>query len=159
MPNEEPEGPNLPPKKDKFGIEKKSVNFFSTGIKSSKYVELKGIVGALAAALILVSYLVYYYYYYNDGIKLNELYFISSGIGISVFTGLLFTFFQNICVKTILLFTSVFYAMLEIIYISMWILQGEPYAYIKISLIIGLIIGTIYFIYDKFTNKSRHSDK
>lgn len=153
MPNEEPEGPNLPPKRTSSND--KSI-LSLTAIKESKYIELKGIIGAIAAAFIMISYVVYYFTYYETGEKLNELYFISSGIGISVFTGLLFTFFENIYVKTILLFTSVFYAILEMIYIVIWVIQGQPYAYIKLSLFAGLIIGICYFLYDKFTNKPRH---
>ena len=124
-------------------------------IKEAKNIEIKGVIGAITAGLIVISYLVYYYYFYKYDIKLNELYFIMGGVGISVFTGLLFTFFQNLCIKTILLFTSVFYGMLVLIYISVWLILGQPYAYIKASLIVGLIIGVIYVIYDKFTNKPR----
>lgn len=151
--NEEPEGPDLPPIKSATIIAKQTVNKISE-IKGSKYIELKGILGASASLMILISYLLYYYFYYNDGIKLNELYFISSGIGISVFTGLLFTFFRNVYVRTALLFTSVFYLMLELTYVIVWIFLGQPYTHIKLSLIIGLIIGITYFGYDKFNNKS-----
>lgn len=150
MPNEEPEGPNLPPKKSAL-IKSQLVIEHNT----DKYIEIKGFIAGLAGIFIALSYLVYYYFYYEKGIKLNEIYFISTGVGISVFTGLLFTFFQNIIVKTILMFASIFYGILELIYIIVWIIQGEPYAYIKLSLIIGLIIGIIYFTYDKLTNKPR----
>lgn len=153
MPNEEPEGPNLPPKRT-TNNDKQVLSF--TAIKESNYIELKGIIGAIAAAFIMVSYIFYYFTFYETGVKLNELYFISSGVGIAVFTGLLFTFFENICVKTVLLFTSVFYGLLELIYIIVWIIQGQPYAYIKQSLLGGLIIGICYFLYDKFTNKPRN---
>lgn len=162
--NEEPEGPNLPPKKRVLVPsvpQKKKVSdpgFLSSEIKEGKHIELKGIIGAATAAMILISYLVYYHYYYYHHVKLNELYFISAGVGISIFTGLLFTFFRSICIKTILLFTSVFYAILEAVYIIVWIIQGKPYAYIKTALIVGLIIGVIYFAYDKFTNKPRNSN-
>lgn len=155
MPNEEPEGPNLPPRPKKVQAKIEQDECSVMEIKSDKYVELKGIIGALAASFIIISYLIYYYYYYYHDTKLNELYFISSGIGISVFTGLLFTFFKNVCIKTILLFTSIFYAMLEVIYIAVWLIQGQPYAHIKIALIVGLIIGILYIAYDKFTNKPR----
>lgn len=153
MPNEEPEGPNLPPKRT-ANNDKSIISL--TAVKESKYIELKGIIGAVAATFIMISYIIYYFTFYETGVKLNELYFISSGVGISVFTGLLFTFFENICVKTVLLFTSVFYGLLELIYIIVWIIQGQPYAYIKQSLFGGLIIGICYFLYDKFTNKPRN---
>ena len=129
--NEEPEVPDLPPIKSATIIAKQTVNKISE-IKGSKYIELKGILGASASLMILISYLLYYYFYYNDGIKLNELYFISSGIGISVFTGLLFTFFRNVYVRTALLFTSVFYLMLELTYVIVWIFLGQPYTHIKL---------------------------
>lgn len=157
MPNEEPEGPQLPPKKTaKIQL---SEEIYGRETINEKYIEVKGVIGAFTAALILISYLVYYYYYYNDGVKLNELYFVSTGLGIFVLTGLLFTFFKNVYIRTILLFTSIFYLMLEIIYIVSWLILGQPYAYLKESLIVGLIIGIIYFIYDKSYNKPRNVNK
>jgi len=156
MPNEEPEGPNLPPKKLTAYTQQKNAEIIDEN--PDKYIKLKGFIAGITGVVVAISYLAYYYYYYENGVKLNELYFISTGIGISVFTGLLFTFFRNICVKIILMFTSIFYGVLELIYISVWIVQGQPYAYIKQSLIIGLIIGIIYFIYDKFANKPRSVD-
>lgn len=150
MPNEEPEGPNLPPKKITA-----TINGLKSEQISDKYIKQKGFIAGVTGVFVALSYISYYYYYYENGVKLNELYFISTGIGISVFTGLLFTFFKNICVKMILMFTCIFYGILELIYISVWIIQGQPYAYIKQSLIIGLVIGIIYFAYDKFTNKPR----
>jgi len=111
---------------------------------------IKGWIGGFAAALSVVSYIAYYIFYY-EGIKLDELYFIATGISISIFTGLLFTMFKDRWVRTFLLFCSVFYGMLITIYVFHWIITGMPYAYIKISIILGLIIGVIYFIYDSFT--------
>lgn len=122
-------------------------------IKAGKYFELKGIIGASTGIFIIILYLIYNYYYYYNEVKLNELYFISSGVGVSICMGLLFTFFQNIYIKTILLFTSVFYFMLILIYIVFWVILGEPYTHIKAALIIGLLIGIIYVIYDNTTNK------
>src|SRR5680860_729654 len=159
--NEEPEGPDLPHKKTKsVSIEDAEEQYESIiEVRANKYTEIKGAIGATAAAMILISYILYYYYYYNNGIKLNELYFVSSGVGISIFTGLLFTFFKNIYVRTALLFTSVFYLILEIAYVVVWLLLGKPYAHIKFSLIIGLIIGIIYFIYDKLKYQPSSSNK
>lgn len=110
---------------------------------------IKGFVGGFAAILSIVSYLAYYIFYYK-GIKLDELYFIATGVSISIFTGLLFTMFRDKWVRTFLIFASVFYGILITIYILHWIITGIPYAYIKISLVLGLIIGVIYFIYDSF---------
>lgn len=141
MPNEEPEGPNLPPN-----------DGFKSAIINTSYLKTKGIVAAIASVFVVGCYLFYYYHLRNTGIKLNELYFITSGVGIAVFTGLLFTFFTNIYVKTALLFTSTFYAVLEFIYIIKWVFMGQPYAYFKTALIIGLIIGIIYFIYDRIND-------
>lgn len=108
---------------------------------------IKGRIGAAAAALALVSYVIYYAFYY-EGIKLDELYFISTGISISVFTGILFTLSDSKGIKTLLIFTSVFYGILISIYSLHWMITGLPYAYIKISLILGLIVGLIYYFYD-----------
>ena len=148
MPNEEPEGPDLPIRTKSATINK---------VKSqatTKSLESRGAIAAVISALMLVSYVIYYYYYYANGVKLNELYFISTGVGVAVFTGLLFTFFERTWIKAILLFTSTFYAILELIYVIMWIILGKPYAYIKWSLIAGLAVGVIYFIYDYINNDS-----
>lgn len=111
---------------------------------------IKGWIGGFAAILSISSYLAYYIFYYK-GIKLDELYFIATGISISIFTGLLFSMFMDKWVRTFLLFASVFYGILIKIYVLHWIITGIPYAYIKTSLVLGLIIGIIYFIYDSFT--------
>jgi len=151
MPNDESEGPNLPPKKN---------TLLSRAMKENvKCIELKGILAMVAVGFIVISYVIYNYYYYNMGVKLNELNFVSTGVGISIFTGLLFTFFQNVYVRTVLLFTCAGYAILETIYIIQWILFGNPYAYLKVGLVVGLIIGLIYFVYDRIKyRKSANSN-
>lgn len=118
---------------------------------------VKGWIGGFAAILSISSYLAYYIFYYK-GIKLDELYFIATGVSISIFTGLLFSMFRDKWVRTFLLFASVFYGILITIYILHWIITGIPYAYIKISLIIGLLIGVIYFIYDSFIANNNTKD-
>ncbi len=128
-------------------------------IKDVKNIEVKGIIAAIMAGLIILSYLVYYSYFYLYEIELSELYFIAGSSAISVFTGLLFTFFRNICVKTVLLFTSVFYGMMVLIYVTVWLIIGEPYTLIRASLIVGMIIGLIYVIYDTIANKPRTIDQ
>lgn len=145
--NEEPEGPNLPP-----GDGLKSASIRTT------YLKTKGIVAAVAALFVVGCYLFYYYHLKTTGVKLNELYFIASGVGIAVFTGLLFTFFSNVYIRTILIFSSTFYTVLELIYIIKWAILGQAYAYFKHALIAGLIIGIIYFVYDRIVNDPGESD-
>jgi len=113
---------------------------------------VKGYIGGFAALLSIASYIIYYVFYY-EGIKLDELYFISTGMSISIFSGLLFSMFRDKWVRTFLLFASVFYGILIFSYSVHWILTGLPYAYIKISLICGLITGLIYFTYDISSNR------
>lgn len=108
---------------------------------------IKGRIGATAAMFTILSYIAYYIFYYK-GIKLDELYFISTGLSISTFTGILFTMFDNKTVKTFLIFASVFYGILISVYSLHWMLTGLPYAYIKVSLILGLAAGLIYYSYD-----------
>jgi len=141
MPNEEPEGPNLPPG-----------NGLKSGTINTSYLKVKGIIAAVTAVVVIGCYLFYYCHLRETGVKLNELYFIASGIGIAVFTGLLFTFFSNTYVKTSLLFASTFYTVLELIYIVKWVFMGQAYAYFKTALIIGLAIGIIYFVYDRIND-------
>ena len=124
-------------------------------LKTPKNIEVKGFIVAFTAVMIVIAYIVYYFYYRIYDIELNELYFIITGIGISVFTGTLFTFFKSLCARVMLLFTSTFYLMMILIYIAVWLILGQPYAYIKESLFIGLLIGIIYVVYDKFANQPR----
>lgn len=121
---------------------------------SERTLTIKGWIGGISAMLCIVSYVVYYLFYYK-GIQLDELYFISTGISISIFTGLLFTMFTDKWVRTFLLFASVFYFILITIYVFRWMMVGIPYAYIKTSLIIGLIIGLIHFVYDTIITSTR----
>lgn len=59
---------------------------------------------------------------------------------------------KNRNVKTLLLYTSVYYSLLVIMYVGSWVILGKPYGYIKLSLIIGLFFGLIYWLYDYFAN-------
>lgn len=118
-----------------------------------KKLEIKGLIGAAAAALAILSYIVYYYFFYEVGIKLNELLFICTGLSISLFSGLLFTFFRNKIAKALTLFCSVFYLFLVGIYTVYGLLFGTYYANIKLSLIIGLAAGISYLIYDTINHR------
>lgn len=118
---------------------------------TQRNLAIKGWLGAAAAMIAIASYIAYYIYYYK-GIKLDELYFISTGCSISIFTGILFTMFESRSVRTFLLFASVFYGILISVYSIHWYFTGLPYAYIKISLILGLIAGLIYYAYDTISS-------
>ena len=120
--------------------------------KHPKNLNAKAVLGSFASTFALFGYLVYYAYLSVYDIKLNELYFIMTCVPIAIFTGILFTFFTNKNVKTLLLYTSVYYSLLVVMYVGSWVLIGQPYGYIKQSLIIGLLIGIIYRIYDHFAN-------
>lgn len=116
--------------------------------------QYKGWIACLAVVIVMVSYLIYNYFYYEYKIKLNELNFISTGIAISIFSGLLFTFFRNKIVRTLLLYCSTFYATLIICYVYSWIFNNHAYAYIKLSMFLGVLIGIIYMVYDIITNRT-----
>ena len=120
----------------------------------NKYLNIKGFLAFFAVVLLIASYVAFNYYYYEKGIKLNELYFISTGVGISILSGLLVTFFINKFVRISLMYCSVFYSILEVAYVWSWITQNHAYMYIKFSLFVGLLIGIVYGIYIHFTDKS-----
>jgi len=111
-------------------------------------VKTKGIIAAILAVIALLSYVIYYFAYYNYNVRLDELFFIGTGISISGSFGLLFTMFSNKTVKTLTLFCSIFYFILISAYLLNGVIWGEYYAFIKLSLIIGLISGIIYLIHD-----------
>jgi len=119
--------------------------------QNPKNLVVKAVLGSFASAFALTGHLVYYLYLSMYDIKLNELYFIITCVPIAIFTGILFTFFKSRTVRTIFLYTSVYYSLLTVMYVGSWVLMGQPYGYIKLSLIIGLIIGLIYWLYDYFT--------
>lgn len=118
---------------------------------TKRNLAIKGFIGGFAAILSIFSYIIYYFCFYR-GINYDGYYFISTGLSISIFTGLLFTFFENKYVRTFLLFASVFYGILITVYVAHWLITGLPYAYIKISLICGFFVGIIYFFYDAFAD-------
>lgn len=121
-------------------------------LRHPKNLNAKAILGTFASAFALTGYLVYYLYLSAYGIKLNELYFITSCVPIAIFTGILFTFFKERYAKVLFLYTCVYYSLLVLTYVGSWILIGQPYGYIKVSLIIGLVVGLIYWIYDHCSN-------
>ena len=117
-----------------------------------KNLNAKAILGTFASSFALFGYLLYYVYFEIIGVKLNELYFIITCVPIAIFTGILFTFFSNKNLKTLLLYTSVYYSLLVVMYVGSWVILGQPYGYIKQALIAGLVVGIIYRLYDYFTN-------
>lgn len=123
-------------------------------VRDPKHLRFKGFLGATAAAFAIISYIIYYIYLAEYSIKLNELFFISTGIGISVFSGLLFTFFREWYVRVWFLYASVFYGLLVFSYIGYWILLGQPYGDIKNCLIAGFVAGIIYCTYDYLRRRS-----
>jgi len=124
-------------------------------VRNPKHLTVKAILGSFASAFALAGYLVYYLYLSLYDVKLNELYFIVSSVPIAIFTGILFTFFKEWYAKILLLYTSVYYSLLTVMYVGSWCILGQPYGYIKIALIIGLVIGLIYGIYARLTSSNR----
>jgi len=122
----------------------------------AKDLKIKGIVGAASAALALLSYVGYYFAFYNYNTRLDELFFIGTGVSISLSFGLLFTFFQNKAVRALTLFCSVFYFILVNIYVVCGLITGNYYAHIKLSLTIGLAAGLLYLAYDTLDNRRRN---
>lgn len=115
----------------------------------------------IACILLLASYVAFYYCFYEKGIKLNELYFLGSSISTAIFTGLLVTFFNNKIVRILLLYVCTFYVILVVAYVWSWVFNNHAYLYIKFSLIVGLIIGSMYAAIDtiyRITNKRHGSN-
>ena len=126
-------------------------------MSEKKQLELKGLLGVIAAALAILSYIVYFLWFEKYGVKLNRLFFISTGTSIFLFSGLLFTFFRNKLAKVLTLFCSIFYFTLVLSYVTMGIMMNQYFAHIKLSLFIGLAAGLIYFIHDTtFSNRIKH---
>lgn len=111
-------------------------------------IKIKGNLAAIAGLISVVGYIAYFLSYYYANYRLDEIYFVNNCFTSAIFTYLCFSFFNHKFVKVILLFTSIFYSMLLFTYIGNWLILGTPYAWIKFSLIIGLIIGLIYYLYD-----------
>ena len=119
-------------------------------MSDKRKLTIKGLLASITATFVMLSYCTYYVYLETYGVKLNALFFVSTNIAVSVFSGLLFTFFKNRFVRVTTLFCSVFYFTLVLIYVYFYLLIGVHYAYIKTALIIGLTAGVIYYIYDTF---------
>lgn len=119
-------------------------------MSEKKQLEIKGLLGVIAAALAILSYIVYFLWFEKYGVKLNKLFFISTGVSIFIFSGLLFTFFRNKLAKTLTLFCSIFYFILVLSYTLMGIMMDQYFAHVKLSLIIGLTAGLIYYLNDSF---------
>lgn len=111
---------------------------------------LKKALAIFAGAISLITYVVYEYYYICKGVYLHEQFFISTTFSISTFSFLTFTYLKGRNVKSFLLIVSGFYFLLNLTYLSNWVLFGNAHISVTISLIVGLIIALIYFLYDTF---------
>lgn len=127
---------------------------------SKKELKWKGYLAAFAVILVVISYAAYNFVYYEKGVKLNELYFISTGAAIMILSSILMSFFRNKIIKAILLFCGIFYAVLLIMYVYSFLFLNHAYAYVKWALFVGFLIGIIYVCHDcifiKFITKHHH---
>ncbi len=123
-------------------------------MKQVKELKLKGVFASIAGIISVSVYILYFFSYYYGGYRLDEAYFANNCFTTAIFTYLCHGFFSQKFVRVVLLFTSVFYSMLLLTYVGNWLLLGTPYAWIKFSLIAGLLIGLIYYIYDSATNST-----
>ena len=96
----------------------------------------------------MIVYLAYNIVFYSSGIKLSEIYYLSTWLTISILSGIMFTFFNNIFHRATMVFCSVCCSLLIVNYLLSWIILGHPYAHIKLAIGIGLLIGIIYGIRD-----------
>jgi Na+/melibiose symporter-like transporter len=115
-------------------------------------LNLKALIASVAGLTVITAYILYYFIYSVYNYRLDQVYFMATCFGVSVFTALLFTFFTQRFARTIMLFVSNFYAILLITYVANWLAFGTAYGHIKLSLIIGFIAGLIYYAYDSIVN-------
>lgn len=111
-------------------------------------LKIKGLIASLSAIQLMIVYLAYNIVFYSNGIKLSEIYYLSTWLTIAVLSGIMFTFFKHIFYKATMVFCSICCYSLIVNYLLSWIILGHPYAYIKIAILTGLITGIIYGIRD-----------
>ena len=111
-------------------------------------LKIKGLIASMSAIQLVAVYLAYNIVFYSNGIKLSEIYYLSTWLTISVLSGIMFTFFKHIFYRATMVFCSVCCSLLIVNYLLSWIILGHPYAYIKLAIGIGLLIGIIYGIRD-----------
>lgn len=111
-------------------------------------LKTKGLVASLSTIQLMIVYLAYNIVFYSNGIKLSEIYYLSTWLTISVLSGTMFTFFKHIFHRATMVFCSVCCSLLIVNYLLSWIILGHPYAYIKLAILIGLLTGIIYGIRD-----------
>jgi ABC-type proline/glycine betaine transport system permease subunit len=111
-------------------------------------LKTKGLVASMSAIQLVAVYLAYNIVFYSNGIKLSEIYYLSTWLTISVLSGIMFTFFKHIFHRATMVFCSVCCSLLIVNYLLSWIILGHPYAYIKLAILIGLLTGITYGIRD-----------
>ena len=111
-------------------------------------LKIKGLIASLSSIQLVAVYLAYNIVFYSNGIKLSEIYYLSTWLTISVLSGIMFTFFKHIFHRATMVFCSVCCSLLIVNYLLSWIILGHPYAHIKLAIGIGLLIGIIYGIRD-----------
>jgi hypothetical protein len=121
-----------------------------------KKLELKGIVGIITILAMLVSYAIVVYNLTTYNIMYHALYDISTGLGIAILTGIIFTFLQNKWLKLLVLFCSSFYGFSGLILLFNLVPSFTDIS-LKYSLIFSVFTTLSYFTYDRYFNNSRNA--
>jgi len=109
------------------------------------------LIAGIAAGISIVTYIAYYISWYEYHYRLDEVYSLGTWIAIGLFSLGSFMLLRHRLVRFITLSAFIFHTVLALTYIVSWLIFGQAYGYIKLSLIIGLFIATINYIYDTVT--------
>ena len=100
----------------------------------------------IVAILIILALVVFQYEFTTNGVKLNELYFISNSIAISFFTLTSIRKNDNVFVSSVLVLCAAFFLSTVLIYIKRWLFLGDGSTNYYIAISISTIVTFLYLI-------------
>ena len=119
-------------------------------------LELKGIIGIITILAMLVCYSIVIYNLTTFNVMYHNLYDISTGLGIAILTGIIFTFLQNKWLRLLVLFCSSFYGFSGLILLFNLVPSFTDIP-IKYSFLFAVLISLGYFVYDRLRNHTRNA--
>ena len=101
----------------------------------------------IASILAVFTFVYYQYVYVNTGVKLNELYFICSGLSVSAFSFMSIKWKDPVFVTSVQLLCSSFFLVVVFMYVYRWVIVGDGSTNYYTAACISAVLTFLYSTY------------